>query len=114
MSKLHYANIPIGYACITLEEYVDLHNRLHGVTSINGNLRAENDRFERQIETLQASLESAEADRDSNKNSLIFWVDRARGFEAEIEKLKQENASLRDTVSFYVPKWEEDEESCNT
>jgi len=122
MSKpKQYANIPIGYVCVPLEEYVDLNNRIKNMANINGDLRAENDRFEKQIETLEDSLETAEAERDSARNAITYWSKQYDSVKHDFEELKKEtdkllekNQKLRDTVSFYVPKWEEDEESCRT
>jgi predicted nucleic acid-binding Zn-ribbon protein len=108
MSKqLHYANIPIGYVCVPAEEYADLCRN----SSLFGKQNIEQ---AKKITDLEAQLETAEADRDSSRNAVSYWAGEYNKLRAENDALKAKNESLRETVSFYVPKWEEDEESCRT
>jgi len=103
MSK-HYANIPIGYVCVPVEEYADY-------ISSNDHLFRLNEELKAKVGSLEERLETAEADRDSNKSSLHFWIDRARTFEQENEKLRKEVADLKDRVSFYQPRWEDNDQT---
>ena len=122
MSKAkQYANIPVGYVCIPVEEYVDVRSSVDHVFRSNGELRTKNENLEKQLESLREQLEDTEAERDSARNSITYWAKQYDCAKHDFEELKKEtdkllekNQKLRDTVSFYVPKWEEDEESCRT
>jgi len=115
MSKpKQYANIPVGYVCIPVEEYVDVRSSVDHVFRSNGELRTKNENLEKQIEDLREQLNDAEADRDNSRNAVSYWAGEYNKLKAENDALKAKNESLRETVSFYVPKWEEDEEQCRT
>ena len=112
MSKpKQYANIPVGYVCIPVEEYVDVRSSVDHVFRVNSELKEKIAGLEKQNESLKESLESAEADRDQSRTAMRYWASESDKLKAENETMKAKIEALTDTVKFYQPAWEDSDQT---
>ena len=112
MSKpKQYANIPVGYVCIPVEEYVDARSSVDHVFRSNNELRVKNESLEKQLESIREQLNDAESERDQSRTAMRYWAGEADKLKAENETMKAKIEALTDTVKFYQPAWEDNDQT---
>ena len=106
-----YANIPIGYVCVPVEEYVDVRSNIDHVFRVNSELKEKVAEYEKQLESLREQLEDAESERDQSRTAMRYWAGEADKLKAENETMKAKIEALTDTVKFYQPAWEDNDQT---